>query len=223
MDKALEKINTLLKEVEDITIQITKIETLQQQNATEIRNLKTEKDRIISEKTKLKELIEHTKHIKENINSWKKKTIILTSLILSFHIAYSTLVVVKLGFLDFLPFLYAFLIPYSFFLGEHKDYYKHKKYLKKYVLEELEKNDDELVQQLVLINEKINNINKSNNELHEKKADLLNKKDVINKKIENIKKMRVQVTEEFLTNNSQFEEIVNNAFDNFENTNQQKK
>jgi len=209
MDKALEQITKLQNVLESLYFEKDSVEDKLDFKKDE-RKVLLNKNHSLCSKIKDLEYEENNIQYKlENIKRWKIFTIIKTTLIAISWILAIIFVNFKLGGSVLATLICsAFAIPFSIFFGESGCYYFNKKYLKKYKLEDIQKEIKEKSDELSLNNEKITTIEAELAELNSALESIKSKINLTEDEIKELRIFRSDVINKFINNNTEFESLV---------------
>jgi len=221
MDKGLIKIQELELELKKLSEELKQIDEKTDTKKVRI-GLIEEKIKYFDRNKKFAESEKKSYYFKKrNIEKWEKKTFIKTTIM--FLIVGSIIALVNKFFLfAATPDIIAIILNLTMILtggkfalkyGESNDYYIHKKYLENNSLEKINQKIFEHQQEYNKECKKQETIKSEMIELNNKKEDIIYNVNLLKNKIESLKNVRTNIINEYIENNNELEELLNEGYE----------
>lgn len=216
MDKGLEKINILKKNLESLNEELIRTDDLRMEKCSEKNKLKTDGCLLENSLDVLNEKKSKIEYKSKNIKKWRNKTIIKTTLM--------TLITQFLLYLAFstVPYTISYIITslltlvFSVLIGESNNYYFNRKYLKKNKVDDVLIKINECKNILKNTNKKQNKIDNEISVLDEKVEEIQTEIANIKTKITEIEDIRMDVINNFLESNKEIGTLLDSAYNLYE-------
>lgn len=214
MDKAYEKIIELKEELKLLYIEKNNIKDKKDAKISEINEYYKEKSILKAEKHELDSDKVDLQYKLSNIKKWKRNTILKTILGVLYCIAMIALLNSKINIPTLLNLiLISITVPTAILAGESGNYYWNRKYLKTHKLDDIENRLEENIKNYSLNNDKIVILESELTELITELNELRNKINLTEDEIEKLNSLRIESINEYLTNNLEFDNLVNKKYE----------
>lgn len=214
MDKAYEKIIELKEELKLLYIEKNNIKNKKDAKISEINEYYKEKSILKAEKHELDSDKVDLQYKLSNIKKWKRNTILKTILGVLYCIAMIALLNSKINIPTLLNLiLISITVPTAILAGESGNYYWNRKYLKTHKLDDIENRIEENIKNYSLNNDKIVILESELTELITELNELRNKINLTEDEIEKLNSLRIESINEYLTNNLEFDNLVNKKYE----------
>lgn len=214
MDKAYEKIIELKEELKLLYIEKNNIKDKKDAKISEIKECYKEKSILKAEKHELDSDKVDLQYKLSNIKKWKRNTILKTILGVLCCISMIALLNSKINIPTLLNLiLISITVPTAILTGESGNYYWNRKYLKTHKLDDIENRLEENIKNYSLNNDKIVILESELTELITELNELSNKINLTEDEIEKLNSLRIESINEYLTNNLEFDNLVNKKYE----------
>jgi len=218
MDKGLQKITKLKEKIEILLNEVNEIDIIKEQKTKE--NYETDKTicNLLNKKSRINEVKSNINYKQKNIKKYKAHfiayvigcllfhgacVVMLNSMIASYHLLGTVL-------------FSASIVPLYIGLVKESNYIRSRQYLKQHKIDFVEKQINEIDQELSLNKEKRDNNSSEITKLTNNKKEIQNEITSLEQEIENIQNMRKTIITKFLESDKDLEAFLDIAYVAFE-------